>query len=40
MSPLMLEVILYLKDNYHLWNKMDVVLAYSTAMEDMITSIK
>ena len=31
MSPIMLEVIIYLKENSHLWNKMDVVMDYSTA---------
>ena len=36
----MLEVIIYLKENAHIWNNMDVVLAYKTAREDMITRTK
>ena len=40
MPPIMLELIIYLKGNDHLWNNMDVVLAYRTAREDMSTRTK
>ena len=40
MSPLMLEVIICLRENSHIWNKMDVVLYYRTAREDKITRTK
>ena len=37
MPSLMLELIIYLKYNSHIWNNMNVVLAYITAREDMST---
>ena len=36
----MLELIIYLKYNIHIWNNMNVVLAYITAREDMSTRTK
>ena len=36
----MLEVIICLRENSHIWNKMDVVLYYRTAREDKITRTK
>ena len=40
MSPIFLVLIIYIKENSHIRNKMDVVLAYRTAMEDMIARTK
>ena len=38
--PIVLEVIICLKDNAHLWNKMDMVLDYKTAREYKSTITK
>ena len=37
MYPIMLELIIYLRYNSHIWNNMDVVLSYRTARKDMTT---
>ena len=40
MSPIMLKVIISLKENAYLWTKMDLVLAYRTAREEISTRTK